>query len=104
MIYLCHGEKSAASNMKATEACESFKSMTDQRSKSLSTLFLNTETVSYGSGYAAAVAVGFLCSFFLHRNIMAIVLSGTICLFTQPKLQKAHKVERGHEPFIPMKG
>lgn len=37
--------------MKATDACESFKSMNDQRSKSLSTLFLNTETVSYGSGY-----------------------------------------------------
>lgn len=84
--------------MKAIEADESFKSMNDQRSKSLSTLFLNTETVSYGSGYATTVAL------FLPRNIMAIVLSETICLFTQLKLQKAHKVERGHEPFIPMKG
>lgn len=26
------------------------------------------------------------------------------CLFTQLKLQKAHKVERGHKPFIMIKG
>lgn len=64
--------------------------------KALSSPFLNTETVSYGCGYTTTV--------FLARNIMAIVLSENICLFTQLKLQKPHKVERGHELFIPMKG
>lgn len=84
--------------MKPIEACESFKPMNDQRSKILSMLFLNTETVSYGSGYTNTVAM------FLRRNIMAIVLSENICLFTQLKQQKAHKVERGHKLFILMKG
>lgn len=58
----------------------------------------NTETVSYGSGYAAAVAV------FLPGNIMAIVFCENICLFTQLKQQKAHRMKRGHSLFIPMKG
>lgn len=84
--------------MKPIEAYESCKLMTDQRSKILSTPFLNTETVSYGSGCTTTVAV------FLPRNIMAIVRSEYICLFTQLKQQKAHRVERGHTLFILMKG
>lgn len=84
--------------MKPIEAYESFKSMNDQRSKSLSTLFLNTEIVSYGCRYTTTVAA------FLPRNIMAIVFSENICLFTELKLQKAHKVKRGHTLFILMKG
>lgn len=84
--------------MKPIEAYENSKSISDQRSKSLSTLFLNTQTVSYGSGYTTSVVV------FLPRKIMAIVCSENISLFTQLKLQKAHKVEMGHKLFILMKG
>ncbi len=84
--------------MKAIEAYESFKSMNDQRRKSLSTLFLNTEIVSYGSGCTSTVAV------FLPRNIMAIVLFENICFYTVEAAKKHTKVVRGHEPFILMKG
>lgn len=66
--------------MKASEACESFKSMNDQRSESLSTLFLNTETVSYGSGWSAQECGSGFCVCVL-VNIMAIVLSENICPF-----------------------
>ncbi len=58
--------------MKAIEAYASFESMNDQRSKSLSTLFLNTETVSYGSEYTTTLAVFFAqehngyCAFWKH--------------------------------------
>ena len=41
---------------------------------------------------------------FLPRNIMAIVFFENIGLFTELKLQKADKVERGHRLFILMKG
>lgn len=84
--------------MKAIEAYENFKSMNDQRSKSLSALFLHTERVSYCSGFTTTDAL------FLPRNIMAIVLSENIWLFAQLKQQKAHKVERGNKPFILIKG
>lgn len=102
-------KKSAASNMKASEACESFKSMNDQRSESLSTPFLNTETVSYGSGWSAQeCGSGVFCVCVL-GNIMAIVLSENICpffffFFAPLKLQKAHKVESGHKAFMVIKG
>lgn len=83
--------------MKATEAYERYKSMNDQRRESLSTLFLDSETVSYGCKYMADYHSRRV---FLPRNIMAIVLSENICLFPQLKLQKAHKVERGASPLL----
>lgn len=59
---------------------------------------LNTQTVSYGFRYTTAVAV---C---LPGHIIAIVFSENICLYTELKLQKSHKVESGHKLFIQMKG
>lgn len=50
MIYLCHRKRVQLQTWKLPKPMR-FKSMNDQRSKSLSTLFLNTETVSYGTEY-----------------------------------------------------
>lgn len=61
--------------MKPIEAYESFKSISDQRSKSLSVPFLSAETVSCGFGYTTRVAV------FMPRNIMVIVFSENISPF-----------------------
>lgn len=67
--------------MKPIEAYESFKSISDQRSKSLSVPFLSNEIVSCGFGYTIRVGV------FMPRNIMAIVFSENIGpFFLQLKL------------------
>lgn len=80
--------------MKASEACESFKSMNDQRSESLSTPFLNTETVSYGSGWSAQECGSgfFVCAL---GNIMAIVLSENICPFFFCTVEAAKSTQSG---------
>lgn len=81
--------------MKAIEAYESFKSMNDQRSKSLSTLFLNIETVSYSAGCTTPVAV------LLPRNIMAIVRSENICLFNTVEAAKSAQSGEGAPALYP---
>lgn len=50
MIYLCHRKRARLQTWKLPTPMR-FKSMNDQRRKSLSTLFFNIETVSYGTDY-----------------------------------------------------
>lgn len=73
MIYLCHGKRVALQTWNLLKPMRVSSRCVDQRS--LSTAFLNTETVSYGVGYTTRAAV------FLPRNIMAIVFSENISLF-----------------------
>lgn len=89
-------KKRGASNMKPIEAYESFESISDQRSKSLSVPFLSIEIVSCGFGYTTRVGV------FMPRNIMAIVFSENISpFFSRVKAVKSIQSGEGARALYP---
>lgn len=89
-------KKRGASNMKPIEAYESFESISDQRSKSLSVPFLSIEIESCGFGYTTRVGV------FMPRNIMAIVFSENISpFFSRVKAVKSIQSGEGARALYP---